>query len=291
MEEFRNTIIKIYGKRAEVWLKKLPSLLKERCDRYGISELTPVKNLSYNYVAKGKMAGKDVIVKTGLNHQALSREASCLTDLKSDSLVKLIKREEDILILEALTPGTTLKDLYIKDETKATHILCAVVADLQKHQACPYKHSYKHYPTLADLLTKLDEPFNLPKAVVEKAKALGNNLLASSDRKVLLHGDLHHENVLLSENGWKAIDPMGYIGDPIYEVCAYVLNPFPVLIEFPKAKELIDARIELIAKTLKFNEQRVRDWVFIKNVICWIWSIEDNLSTTYNEQLASLMAK
>jgi streptomycin 6-kinase len=64
-----------------------------------------------------------------------------------------------------------------------------------------------------------------PKRLVEMAERLFDELLSSSSSCVLLHGDLHHLNVLKSQDGWKAIDPKGVAGEPAYEVCALLLNP------------------------------------------------------------------
>ncbi|WP_425306189.1 aminoglycoside phosphotransferase family protein [Candidatus Protochlamydia amoebophila] len=45
-----------------------------------------------------------------------------------------------------------------------------------------------------------------------------------SDRQVLLHGDLHQENIL-SQGSWAVIDPEGVIGCSIYGVWACVEDP------------------------------------------------------------------
>ena len=42
---------------------------------------------------------------------------------------------------------------------------------------------------------------------------------------MLLHGDLHHENILLDASGnWKAIDPQGRIGEQCLECGRFLLN-------------------------------------------------------------------
>src|SRR6266567_6137524 len=45
---------------------------------------------------------------------------------------------------------------------------------------------------------------------------------ASSAEPVLVHGDLHHDNVLSSARaGWLAIDPKGVAAEPAYETSRY----------------------------------------------------------------------
>jgi streptomycin 6-kinase len=57
------------------------------------------------------------------------------------------------------------------------------------------------------------------------AVRLFDELLSSSSSPVLLHGDLHHMNILKSQNTWKPIDPKGVAGEPSYGICALMLNP------------------------------------------------------------------
>lgn len=44
---------------------------------------------------------------------------------------------------------------------------------------------------------------------------------------MLLHGDFHHDNILLSNNGdYVIIDPKGVIGDPVFDIPRFILNEF-----------------------------------------------------------------
>ena len=63
-------------------------------------------------------------------------------------------------------------------------------------------------------------PFPAP--LVERAEAhLGN----PSGQNLVLHGDLHHYNILSAEREpWLAIDPKGIVGEPEYEAAAFLRN-------------------------------------------------------------------
>ena len=63
----------------------------------------------------------------------------------------------------------------------------------------------------------------------QRADALRAELLSSIDQRVVLHGDLHHFNILRCDRGgWLAIDPKGLVGDRYFDVCQFLLNPEPV---------------------------------------------------------------
>ena len=85
---------------------------------------------------------------------------------------------------------------------------------------------------------------------------------------MLLHGDLHHFNFLAAQRSpWLAIDPKGIIGDPIFEVAAFICNPYPVVIKLPNLKELLQRRIELFHELLGYNKQRIRDWSIAHSIL------------------------
>ena len=52
-----------------------------------------------------------------------------------------------------------------------------------------------------------------------------SELLSSAGEPMLLHGDLHHYNILAAERQpWLAIDPKGVVGDPVYETGVFLYN-------------------------------------------------------------------
>lgn len=53
MKELEKNIINLYGKKGKQWLANLPNLIAQVGATYGLSNLNPVKNLSYNYVLSG----------------------------------------------------------------------------------------------------------------------------------------------------------------------------------------------------------------------------------------------
>ena len=91
----------------------------------------------------------------------------------------------------------------------------------------------------------------------------------------LLHGDLHHDNVLFdAQRGWFAVDPKGVIGELEYEVGAALRNPIerPVLFSRPS---IIRRRVECFACELRLDATRVLSWAFAQAVLATIWLRED----------------
>ena len=100
--------------------------------------------------------------------------------------------------------------------------------------------------------------------------------LAGTQRDVrLLHGDLHHDNVLFdSHRGWVAIDPKGVVGEREYEIGAALRNPGECPALFLPL-DTIERRLTRFATALDLDVARARQWVFAQAVLSAVWMIED----------------
>jgi streptomycin 6-kinase len=87
-----------------------------------------------------------------------------------------------------------------------------------------------------------------------------------SGRKVLLHGDLHQENILSNGNSWVVIDPKGVIGDPIHEIWACVEDPIYDL--------------KFLASYFGYSLQDIVEWYYVHLILASCWQAEDGLDTS-----------
>ena len=113
--------------------------------------------------------------------------------------------------------------------------------------------------------------------------------MATSATPVLLHGDLHHDNIIKNGHDWVVIDPKGVIGEPAFEVAAFIRNPIPQLLIHDYATSMIDKRIAQFSEHLKLAASRIRDWCFVQAVLAWVWSIEDGCDATYFKKLTKIL--
>ena len=75
MKTFEKNIINLYGEKGRQWLDRLPNLVTKLASTYGLSNLKPVNNLSYNYVLSGFQGPQPIILKLGLDIDGFKREA------------------------------------------------------------------------------------------------------------------------------------------------------------------------------------------------------------------------
>jgi len=261
MEKLKHNIVNIYGRRGEDWLAELPSRIKHLQHSWGLSELTPFPNLSYNYVLEGLQGTVPIILKLGPDADLMDKEAKALNAFKGFGAVSVLDRKEGVLLLERAVPGQLLKNNLSKE--KRIEIACKVIERL--HQApVPSKECF---PGIEEWLVAVDTEWDLPRDHLKRARKLKNNLIKKdSGRKVLLHGDLHQENILSSGNSWVVIDPKGVIGHPIHEIWACVEDPCHDL--------------KFLADYFSYPLQDVVGWYYVRLILAACWQAEDGLDAS-----------
>ncbi|MEJ7810892.1 MAG: aminoglycoside phosphotransferase family protein [Gemmatimonadaceae bacterium] len=279
--ELARTVTALHGDVGVRWLRDLPMLLAECERRWSVTIAPPFEKLSYNYVAPALCAdGARVVLKAGLPNRELTSEIAALRLYDGRGCVRVLDADADVgvLLLERAEPGTSLATVAVHDDAAATSAAAAVMRRLWR--PAPRNHSFPHVAGWADGLRRLRQRFDggtgpLPRELVEKAEALFAELIPSMSALVVLHGDLHHDNILIgAREPWLAIDPKGIIGEPAYEVGALLRNP-EWLKRAPNARALLAWRVDQLASELGLDRARVRGWGVAQAVLSAWWSIED----------------
>jgi streptomycin 6-kinase len=101
-------------------------------------------------------------------------------------------------------------------------------------------------------------------------------LLADRREQYLLHGDLHHANVLLGEqHRLVVIDPWGLYGDRSADVAPALHSPIEFLSRRTDVDALIRRRLAIYADVLDLDKERLTAWCYVYNVIRALWTLED----------------
>ena len=101
-------------------------------------------------------------------------------------------------------------------------------------------------------------------------------LMGDSSENRLLHGDMHHFNVIRDVvKGWRLIDPHGVIGHPLYELGAFLRNPWGACYIEPGVRDRLSERVAVLAERLSIPESVVAEYGFFGAAISVAWSIEE----------------
>ncbi len=276
---FARRITTTFAPDGAAWLEQLPTTIDRYAARWQLNVGSAFPNLSYNYVASATRAdGTAAVLKLGVPRAELTTEIAALELYNGNGACRLLAADAagGALLLERLEPGTDLAQLT--DEAEAMQIAAQVMQQIW--HAPPNSHSFPH---VADWLAGLDalRPFfgggtgPFPEALVAQTEALSAELLVTSGPAVVLHGDLHHFNILHSARGWLAIDPKGVIGEPAYEAGALLRNPIPQIFTLRDRPAVIARRVGLLADALGIDAGRIRHWAAVQALLAAWWTVED----------------
>lgn len=279
-EEFVTKIRKLYGAQGDEWVQTLPELLR-RCEvRFDIVLESPLSNLSWNLVLNAANdGGTPVVLKLGLEKEQLAQEASVLNAYAECGAIKVFDFDYHLgaLLLERVHPGMPLS--AVEDDQTATEVFCDVFRRL--HHCRPtgnFSSITEHFAAIERYRSQYRVGM-LPPQWVERAEECLAFLISSTHENVLLHGDLHHENILRDrEHEWLVIDPKGIVGDLHFDAIQYLLNyrdrggdPDTVLAQ----------RIAIMSHRLNLDPRRIAMWGLAKGVLDACWILEDGGTDWY----------
>lgn len=278
---FVRRIRTLHGEAGQRWLDALPGQVARLARRWSLEVEPPFPALTYAYVAPARgLDGSPVVLKIGLPEPELLTQIDALRHYDGRGAVRLLdaRPDEGALLLERLLPGTSLRAL--PDDDQATRIAAGVMQALWR--PLPPAHPFPTVARWAGGLARLRRRFDggsgpLPAALLARAEEHFSTLLASAGVPLLLHGDLHHDNILAAGRApWLALDPKGLAGDPGFEVGPLMLNPMPDLLEAPFPRRRLVRRLDILSETLGMARSRLLAWTLGYAVLSAWWSIEDH---------------
>jgi streptomycin 6-kinase len=273
-------VIGAWGADGRRWLADLPGLAAAVAQEWGLRIGRPF-DLSYHWVAPARRpGGAAAVLKLGVpGSDHLAIEVATLAAFGGHGAVRLLDYDpaRGALLLERAVPGTPASALVPRQDEQATAAVLQVLTALHvapapdgplpdlRTQAASFTEHLRTFPG--------DRP--LPRSLVERAARLFDELCASAEHRVVLHGDLHHDNVLQASRApWLAIDPHGLVGDPGYDLGALAYNPNPEVRDDALLR-LVPARVEQLADGSGEPPERVLAWCFVKAVLSEVWNVED----------------
>lgn len=276
--EFRNFVIEVFAEEGQAWLDSLPAQVRAYADRWSLVEFGKPFELSYNYaIPVMRSDGSEAVLKLSSPHGDHDGEIDALALYEGEGVCQLLEVDRDagVLLLERLRPGTMLST--IEDDEVATVIAAQLLHKLWR--PAPANH---HFVTVAQWFqgfAKHRERFGgigpLNAKIFESAERIVDELLAEAKPPMLLHGDFHHYNILRAEREpWLVIDPKGVVGDPCYELGAFLYNPGARITHDAAGRRLLERRIAIFSEQLNFTQERIRNWGIAQAVLSAVWSCE-----------------
>lgn len=172
--------------------------------------------------------------------------------------------DADAVLLERAVPGGSLRSMSEsatpprwEADAQATTIMVAVVRRLHDR---PQVDTPGGLVPLTQWFRELFSWADRVGGYYRRAAMVAADLLADQRDCRVLHGDIHHENVLWfgPDRGWLAIDPKGLIGDPAFDYANLLTNPGSEVTLRPGR---FDQQIDLVSTAAGIDRERLLRWV------------------------------
>lgn len=207
------------------WLQQLPGLYDRLAKQWGLQSFAVYHISTYGLVLEtqsttyGEVVLKMVPPYTG----RYDREKAAYQQLATDYMCPLLASDDTgcALLLRRIAPG---KYADFDDNICLTDFFDRVVRTAEEIERHPVFPAYRT-DLLAALQRSQEAPFLAEPLEREMQTALALYDARFADSKTyLLHGDLHHHNLLRTAQGYRAIDPIGCLAPIAFEFTRFIRN-------------------------------------------------------------------
>lgn len=198
-----------------------------------------------------------------------------------EGAARVLAHEGDALLMERVVgKGSLVEMAQHGRDAEASHIICAVAAKLHT----PRQHPLPPLHPLPDWFAALEPAAARHGGVLRQAASTARVLLAEPRDVVILHGDIHHGNILDSgSRGWLAIDPKGLIGERGFDFANLFCNPD---LEVATAPGRLARQATVVAHAAGLNRVRLLQWVLAYAGLSAAWYLDNG----GNPELPNLFA-
>lgn len=203
---------------------------------------------------------------------------------KGEGAARVFTYQDNALLMErALGSNSLAKKAQDGHDDEASHIICSVAAKLHAQKENP--------PKLLSLKTwfKGLEIASLHySGIFSEAFKTANELLSSPQDIVVLHGDLHHDNILdFGQRGWLAIDPKHITGERGFDFANLFCNPDKDVALQPGR---LLRQVNVVSECAQLERSRLLKWILSYAGLSAAWSLEDGDSPALALAVAEIAA-
>jgi streptomycin 6-kinase len=197
-----------------------------------------------------------------------ARGAALMIWWVGDGAARALAHDGDALLLERALGGASLVEMaHCGQDDEASRILCGVAARLH----APRPTSPPAQVPLPVWFRELAPAAAAHGGVFVEAAAAARTLLADPRELCVLHGDIHHTNILdFGARGWRAIDPKGLLGERGFDFANIFCNPDGPIATAPGR---LARQIGVVASAAALEPRRLLKWVLAYSGLSATWTL------------------
>ena len=225
------------------------------------------------------------VLKISNDAKSVENEFHILKEYRDTRFCKVyeVDLSNGVLLLEHINPGMQLRAEPNLD--KRLDLFCEVFNGLHLTPA-----DKMIYPTYMGWVSRISEYMRRCKNEVLahkmiRAEQICHILCEKYSGELLLHGDLHHDNILLGkDNCYRIIDPKGVVGDRVFDIPRFILNEFDDVLSYDfdgKFRHIIHT----FSEKLCISEKDICHLVYVEMCMAQCWHVEDGQDPDINKIL------
>jgi streptomycin 6-kinase len=248
------------------WLARVPELLQACCEQWELRVGEPYPAGAAGHAVRAEFSdGSRAVLKLVYPHRESEHEADALELWDGDGAVRLLARDDErwAMLIERCEPGTYLSE---RGQDEALDVLIGLLPRLWKPAGRPFRPLAEEAAWWQESLPRsweeADRPYErrLLKAAVEALQGLA----PTQGQQVLVHQDLHAENVLAARREpWLAIDPKPLVGEREFALASIVRS-----FELGDTRRDVLHRLDRVSAELALDRERARGWA-IGQTLAW----------------------
>ena len=280
-QRFRDGIWRFFGDTGKRWLTDLPRLISTCTELWQLEAVNPVDDLSVNFVGftHSRLYGPAVL-KIGVPHPELYSEIQALELYNGRNICRRYAADLDAgaMLLERVIPGDDLTSIPERDTQIdiAAHFMSCLPVPIGGDYGFP---TYEEWTTKAFARMRREgKANNTLLAAAGLAEEVLKKLERSDRPRMLLHGDLHHWNILKDgDSSWKVIDPKGVVDVPCLECGRFILNHISET-EPEERADCLENLANKISSAIGESPRTVIECALVDFSLSRSWTLEEYLS-------------
>lgn len=282
-EYFSTKAARMYGAGGAHWLAELPQWIACCAEKWRLTNLRYASGMTVNLIcfAQSPEYG-EVVLKLEGPHPEAESELRALQLYEGRHICRCLDADQRYraLLLERIAPGDCLADLGDPARQLAAGAeLCAKLPIAVPAEAAAAIPAYAE---------RMDKAFRRARAeqkvgrrmlgYMEAAERVLADLQAPERPQMLLHGDLHHWNILRDSvresGGWKAIDPQGVMGPACLESARFIDNYIDID-SLTDKRAALDEAVTVFAAQFGESKETIAACVLVLRVLSTCWTFEE----------------
>ena len=202
-----------------------------------------------------------------------------------EGAARVLAQHGDAVLLERATGHRSLAQMAREGrDDEASRIMCEVAARLH----APRQRELPELFPLRRWFAELEPAAAKHGGILSQAATVARALLDQPREVSVLHGDLHHDNVLdFGARGWLAIDPKRLIGERGFDFANILRNPD---LDIAKAPGRLARQATVVAEAARLERARLLRWILAYAGLSAAWIMGDGDDPTLDLTVAEIAA-